>query len=87
MTYCCRRVSSTGSKPLISRVSSPLNWQIGNSFAYKLADLIADKATRCAPSWFDPTLTHVNLLGYQSGNPQRRPASCRVRKPRRSITN
>jgi hypothetical protein len=45
MTYRCRRISSTGSKPLIPRASSPLNWRIGNSFAYKLADSIADKAT------------------------------------------
>jgi hypothetical protein len=56
MTYCCRRVSSTGSKPLIPRASSPPDWRIGNSFAYKCADSIADKATRCAPSSFDPTL-------------------------------
>ena len=49
MTYCCRRVSSTASKPLIPRASSPLDWRIGNSFAYKWADSIADKATRCGP--------------------------------------
>jgi hypothetical protein len=74
MTYCCRRVSSTGSKPLIPRVPSPLNWRIGNSFAYKCADSIADKATRCASSSFDPTLTHVEptrLSVRQSAAPAR----------------
>jgi hypothetical protein len=60
MTYCCRRVSSTGSKPLIPRASSPPDWRIGNSFAYKCVGSVACKATRRTPSsLFDPTLTHV----------------------------
>jgi hypothetical protein len=45
MTYCCRRVSSTGYKSLILHAALPLNWRIGNSFAYKCTDSIADKAT------------------------------------------
>jgi hypothetical protein len=45
MTYCSRRVSSTGSKSLIPRASSPLNRRIGNSFAYKCDGVVACRAT------------------------------------------
>jgi hypothetical protein len=63
MTYCCRRISSTGSKPLILRASSPLNWRIGNSFAYECVGSVACKATRRTPSsLFDPTLTQAQAV-------------------------
>ena len=48
MTYCCRRDSSTGSKSLIPRASTRLNWRIGNSFAYKSLGSIVGKATHRA---------------------------------------
>lgn len=50
MTYCLQMSSSTALKSLIPRDSLPLNWRIGNSFAYKYADLVACGITRPAPS-------------------------------------